>query len=212
MYIIIRASITDSNITADMKYGFVKVASASPASSVADSNANAQRIIEQVTEATSNEVELILFPELCLTSRSCGDLFTQPHFIQSCNNAITRIARETIDSNTIIVFGAPVEHRNALYNCAVVMHKGEIIGIVPKRYLNTQTGESRWFASADNLPSDSHTTINGNKAPFIKELEADGKKIAIAILYIDNKPGSTDYLKHKMQKLLNNILEKVQKV
>lgn len=152
-----------------MKYGFVKVASASPASSVADCNANAQRIIEQVTEATSNEVELILFPELCLTSRSCGDLFTQPHFIQSCNNAITRIARETIDSNTIIVFGAPVEHRNALYNCVVVMHKGEIIGIVPKRYLNTQTGESRWFASADNLPSDCHATINGNKAPFIKK-------------------------------------------
>ena len=152
-----------------MKYGFVKVASASPASSVADSNANAQRIIEQVTEATSNEVELILFPELCLTSRSCGDLFTQPHFIQSCNNAITRIARETASSNAIIVFGAPVEHRNALYNCAVVMHKGEIIGIVPKRYLNTQTGESRWFASADSLPSDSHATINGNKAPFIKK-------------------------------------------
>jgi ribonuclease P protein component len=51
-----------------------------------------------------------------------------------------------------------------------------------------------------------------NRAPFIKELEANGKKIAIAILYIDNRPGSTDYLKHKMQKLLNNILEKVQKV
>ena len=61
-----------------MKYGFVKIAAVSPATSVADCNSNAQRIIEETTKMTAKGVELILFPELSLTSCSCGDLFTQP--------------------------------------------------------------------------------------------------------------------------------------
>ena len=153
-----------------MKYGFVKIAAVSPATSVADCKSNAQRVIEETTKMTNKGVELILFPELFLTSCSCGDLFTQPHFIQTCNNAITRIAQETAKSNAIIVFGAPVEHKNSLYNCAIVMHKGEIKGIVPKRYLNSMTGEARWFASADSLAADNNTAIiNGNRVAFIKK-------------------------------------------
>ena len=154
----------------NMKYGFVKIAAVSPATNVADCNSNAQRIIEETTKMTGKDVELILFPELYLTSCSCGDLFTQPHFIQACNKAITRIAQETAKSNAIIVFGAPVEHRNALYNCAIIMHKGEIKGIVPKRYLNSHTGEARWFASAESQPADNCTTIiEGNRIAFIKK-------------------------------------------
>ena len=151
-----------------MKYGFVKVAAATPVTSVADCHFNAQRIIEQVKETAKKDTELILFPELSLTSCNCGDLFTQPHFIQACNKAITRIAQETANYNAIIIFGAPVEYKNNLYNCAVVIHKGEIKGITPKRYLNTQTGENRWFSSADTLPAESNTTINGKKIPLIK--------------------------------------------
>ena len=146
-----------------MKYGFVKIAAVSPATSVADCNSNAQRIIEETTKMTAKGVELILFPELYLTSCSCGDLFTQPHFIQACNKAITRIAQETTQSNAIIVFGAPVEHRNALYNCAIVMHKGEIYGAVPKRYLNNSAGEARWFASAEHLAAENSAAIIGDK-------------------------------------------------
>jgi hypothetical protein len=110
-----------------MKYGFVKVAAATPVTAVADCYRNAQSIIELTAELTRLNAELILFPELCLTSCSCGDLFTQPHFIQACDKAIASIADATAESDAIIVLGAPVEHRNALYNCTIVMHKGEIV-------------------------------------------------------------------------------------
>ena len=157
-----------SKDTGIMKYGFVKAAAATPATAVADCNRNAQSIIELTNELSKKEVELTLFPELCLTSCSCGDLFTQPHFIQACNKTIAHIAKETAEYNSIVVFGAPIENRNSLYNCAIVMHKGEIIGIVPKRILNSKTGENRWFTSGDNLPHDSHAIIAGKAAPFVK--------------------------------------------
>ena len=151
-----------------MKYGFVKAAAATPVIAVANCNQNAQGIIELTTELAKKEAEIILFPELCLTSCSCGDLFTQPHFIQACNSAIAHIAREAAACDNIIVFGAPIENRNSLYNCAVVMHKGEIMGIVPKRILNDTLGENRWFTSADYLPNDSHAIIAGKEIPFVK--------------------------------------------
>ena len=151
-----------------MKYGFVKAAAAAPVTAVANCNQNAQGIIELTTELAKKGTELILLPELCLTSCSCGDLFTQPHFIQACNSAIAHITRETAACDSIIVFGTPIENRNSLYNCAVVMHKGEIMGIVPKRILNDALGENRWFTSADNLPNDSHAIIAGKEIPFVK--------------------------------------------
>ena len=151
-----------------MKYGFTKVAAAAPQITVADCYKNAQAIIETVKELKKNNIELILFPELCLTSGSCGDLFTQPHFIQGCRQAIEQIAEECAKSDAIIVVGAPVEQRNSLYNCAVVIHKGEVKGVVPKRQLNSRKGESRWFTSGDNLPQESHATIGGQNVPFVK--------------------------------------------
>ena len=148
-----------------MKYGFVKVAAATPQTAVADCHKNAQGIIAQVKELEEKEAELILFPELSLTSCSCGDLFPQPYLIQSCYKAIDTITNETAQCNAIIVIGSPIEYRNALYNCAVVMHQGEIVGIAPKRNLNSD--ENRWFASADTLPIGSYATINGKKVPFV---------------------------------------------
>lgn len=152
-----------------MKYGFVKVAVAAPQIAVADCLKNAQSIIGTVNELKESNTELILFPELSLTSCSCGDLFVQPHFIHTCELAIEQIAKETAKSDAIIVVGAPVEQRNSLYNCAVVIHKGEVIGVVPKRQLNSNNGESRWFTSGENLPQESHATIGSQKAPFVKK-------------------------------------------
>ena len=151
-----------------MEYGFVKVAAATPAITVADCSQNAQGIIELATELEKKGAELILFPELSLTSRSCGDLFTQPYFISACNKAINHIAENTAGNNAVIVFGAPVEFRNSLYNCAIVMHRGKIIGIVPKRHLDNKSGEKRWFTNAESLPNDSNVTICGQESTFAK--------------------------------------------
>lgn len=151
-----------------MEYGFVKVAAATPAITVADCSQNAQGIIELATELEKKGAELILFPELSLTSRSCGDLFTQPYFISACNKAINHIAKNTAGNNAVIVFGAPVEFRNSLYNCAIVMHRGKIIGIVPKKHLDNKSGEKRWFTNAESLPNDSNITICGQESTFAK--------------------------------------------
>ena len=152
-----------------MKYGFIKTAAAAPTITVADCKRNAQSIIDKVKELQAENVELILLPELCLTSCSCGDLFTQPHFIQSCNTAIGRIAEATAKSDAIIVVGAPVEHRSSLYNCAVVMHRGELKGIVAKQHLNNRAGENRWFTNGRSLTPESYATIGGKRIPFIKD-------------------------------------------
>ena len=151
-----------------MKHGFVKVAAVTAPITVADCHKNAKGIIETANKLKEDNIELILFPELSLTSSSCGDLYTQPHLIQTCREAIEQIAEETSKSDAIIVVGAPVEHRNSLYNCAVVIHKGDVKGIVPKHHLDNHKGEGRWFTSGGELPLESHTTIGGKKVPFVK--------------------------------------------
>ena len=154
-----------------MKYGFVKVATTVPAITVADCAQNTSNIIEQINNATHEGTELQLFPELCITSSCCGDLFIQPYFLSQCEVAIKKIAESTKDNDIIVVVGAPVAHGNSVYNCAIVMHNGKVVGIVPKKALGRLNGndESRWFASSSKLPANSTATIAGEKVPFITE-------------------------------------------
>ena len=152
-----------------MKYGFIKTAAAAPVISVANCHKNAQSIIETVKRLQAENAELILLPELCLTSCSCGDLFTQPHFIHTSHQAIGQIAEATAGSDAIIVIGAPIAQRNSLYNCAVVIHRGEPKGIVAKQHLDSRTGENRWFTSGSQLAPESHAIIGGKKVPFVQD-------------------------------------------
>ena len=147
-----------------MKYGFVKTAVAVPEISSGDCRYNADGIISLIDNATKDGCEIVLFPELCLTSCNCGDLFGQPFFIAECNEAIASIAESTAKHNTIAVFGAPVRHKNAVYNCAVVVHKGKVEGIVAKSIL--KASESRWFASGKGIVTGSTVTVAGQQVPI----------------------------------------------
>lgn len=147
-----------------MKYGFVKTAVAVPTINVGDCHYNANSIITLIDDAAERGIEILLLPELCLTSCNCGDLFCQPYFIAECNKAADTIARSTVHHDTIVVFGAPVMHNNSLYNCAIAVHKGEIVGIVAKNRLTSQ--ETRWFTSGKNLPRESKVNICGRTAPI----------------------------------------------
>ena len=147
-----------------MEYGFVKAAVAVPQISTGECHYNAGSIISLIDDAASKGCEIVLLPELCLTSSNCGDLFGQPFFIHECCKAIAAIAESTVKHNTIAVFGAPIQHDNSLYNCAVVVHKGKVEGIVAKNTL--QDGESRWFASAVTIPAGSTVTVAGLTAPI----------------------------------------------
>ena len=148
-----------------MKFGFVKTAVAVPLITVGNCHANAESIISATDESVGAGAEIILFPELCVTSSTCGDLIGQPFFIQQCENAVAGIAASTASHNSIIVVGAPVCYRNSLYNCAIVMHNGRIAGIAAKSILSNRNGnnESRHFASGSAIPCGSYTTYAGQK-------------------------------------------------
>lgn len=116
----------------NLKYGFVKTAAATPKIRVADCEFNANQIIEQIKEANSNGASLIVFPELCITGYTCSDLFLQSTLLRAAENAVERIIRETENLDIISIVGVPIAHRQSLFNCAVVIFKGDILGVVPK--------------------------------------------------------------------------------
>ena len=153
-----------------MKYGFTRTATAVPAITAGDCRKNAMEIIAIAKELSEKNAELILLPELCLTSSNCGDLFLQRAFIKECEQAIDDITQNTKNVNSIIVFGAPVSRNNALYNCAIVMHKGAIKGIAAKKILNNgTTNELRWFTSGNTLPCNATANIAGVEVPMLKD-------------------------------------------
>ena len=140
-----------------MKYGFVKTAAVVPQTAVGDCNANAKNIISAAGEAVEKGAELILCPELCMTSSTCGDLFVQPYFIGLCENAVKKVIQSTAEHNAIVVIGAPIPFMNAVYNCSIVIHHGKIAGIVAKSILCNMNGndESRHFSSGSSIPAGS---------------------------------------------------------
>lgn len=115
-----------------MNYGFVKVAAATPNIRVADCANNADAIIAQIIEANKNGASLVTFPELCITGYTCSDLFLQQTLLMSAENAVKKIIKSTKTLETVSVIGVPIAINEALYNCAVIIYMGEILGIVPK--------------------------------------------------------------------------------
>ena len=154
-----------------MKYGYIKSAVAVPAIITGDCSFNARQIIDAIDKLDGEMVELILMPELCLTSSSCGDLLTHPAFIQQSMEALRGIVETTFNKEVIVVIGAPIAHKNSIYNCAIVIYKGNIKGIVPKTVLrSTPTNESRWFTSSSALTKGSTINIFGETVPFDNRL------------------------------------------
>lgn len=152
-----------------MKYNFVRTATAVPVIEVGDIRNNTKNIISLINTLAAENVELAVFPELCLTSVSCGDLFTQPFFISQTAECISEIADATAGHDIIIVIGAPLAYKEALYNCAIVMHNGKIIGATPKKILCSSNNEGRWFASGNNIINNQTVIISGKSVPFAKE-------------------------------------------
>ena len=135
-------------------YGFIRTAAAVPVVRVADVEANVKGICGMIDRACSEEVSLVVFPELCVTGYSCGDLFGQNLLVDRAEEGVRAIAAHCAGKKITVVAGAPVRHRSALYNCAIVI-SGEsgICGIVPKSYIPSYNEfyETRWFASGAGM-------------------------------------------------------------
>ncbi|MBR6673038.1 MAG: NAD(+) synthase [Alistipes sp.] len=135
------------------QYGYFKVAAIVPEVKVADCEYNADRIIEMTQKAAERGVRVAVFSELCITAYSCGDLFTKRLLIDKAEETISRIAKTTDEAPIVAIVGAPVAYADRLFDCAVVISQGEILGIVPKTELSTQgeSNEPRWFSSSKEL-------------------------------------------------------------
>ena len=132
-------------------YGFLKIAAAVPEVKVADCIFNREQIKKNIFEANENGVQVIVFPELSVTSYTCGDLFLQETLIRNAEQSITQLLTETKELPICFIVGAPVKVYSKLYNCALVCKEGEILGIVPKIYLPNYSEfyEKRWFEAYD---------------------------------------------------------------
>jgi NAD+ synthase (glutamine-hydrolysing) len=130
-------------------HGFARVAACTLPVALADPATNAERILEQVRACHDDGVAVAVFPELSLSGYAIDDLFLQDVLLDAVDAAVVRIAEASADLLPVIVVGAPVRRRNRLYNCAVVIHRGDVLGVVPKTFLPTyrEFYEKRWFAS-----------------------------------------------------------------
>ena len=169
-----------------MKYGFINVAAAVPAIKVADVDYNVQQIESLMAQAEGKEVEILVTPELCITGYSCQDLFREQLLLDKSEEGILQLLDFTRKLDTILVVGAPVLVNSLLYNCAVIIQRGQILGIVPKTYLPNygEFYEKRWFASAQDLnPTDIYfagSPVHVSSEPILFTT-GDGVKFGVEI-------------------------------
>src|SRR5260370_8788815 len=149
-------------------HGFVRVAAAVPSLRVVDCSHNAENILKLLKRAESEQVSVVVFPELSLTGYTCADLFQQIILQRSALNVLERVMAEgrSVFSGLAGV-GLPLAVDDRLFNCAAVFHAGRVLGIIPKSFLPNykEFYEERWFAPGANLPT-RPIEILGQKVPF----------------------------------------------
>lgn len=136
-----------------MNFGFIKVASAVPSIKVADCKYNIEQIEQQIIMAEGQGVEIIVFPELSITGYTCQDLFRQTSLLEATENAMLMLLDFMRQLDIIAIVGLPIPYGDLLLNCAAVIQKGQVLGVVAKEYLPNYNEfyEKRWFAASQDL-------------------------------------------------------------
>lgn len=185
------------------KYGYLRVAAAYPKVELADPAVNSVRISDMIMSLSKKGARLIVFPELCLTGYTCGDLFNQPTLLNSAIRQLGFLQQVTKESHVTAVVGLPIRYRGRLYNCAAVIQYGEILGIVPKCYLPNydEFYEKRWFSSGLklDLPAGKDYNIidiDSHSIPFGINLlfRIENAKFGVEIcedMWVPNPPSTT---------------------
>ena len=139
-----------------MNYGFVKVAAAVPRVKIADCKYNAGQLESLIAIADGKGIQIITFPEMCITAYTCGDLFGQQLLLEEAEMGLMQILNNTRQLDIISILGMPIAVNSTVINAAVVIQKGKILGVVPKTYLPNykEFYEQRWFTSALQVAED----------------------------------------------------------
>ena len=160
------------------KYGYVRVAASVPEIKVANVEFNVSEIIKEIKACNKEGVQVVVFPELCITGYTCGDLFNQDFLLEKSIEGLETIVKDSSKLDIVSIVGMPIRIENKLYNVAVLLSKGEILGIVPKTYIDRYGEEGRWFNTANTLRT--------------KEINLFGKQVVVGtdLLFRDKEDKS----------------------
>ena len=149
-----------------MKDGFLKAAALSPALRVADCAYNTEQILQELRAASARGVKLAVFPEFCLTGYTCGDLFLQRTLQQGALTGLQTLLDASRELDVVALVGLPLLVRGKLYNCAAVLCRGRLLGLVPKTYLPNygEFYEKRQFTPGSTEVET--LTVCGQQVPF----------------------------------------------
>lgn len=151
---------------------FYRIAIARPQLKLGDVDANVRDHVEIITACNAKNVACVLFPELSLVGYSCQDLFLSGNFLQRATAGILSLCAQSAQTNTVVICGAPFLFASRIYNCAVVMQHGHILGIVPKTNIPVyrEFYEPRWFSSGREIKNRELTLGASNSVPFGSDL------------------------------------------
>ena len=155
-----------------MQNGFIKVAAAIPSVKVADCAYNIQQIEGMMATAEGQGIEILCFPELAITAYTCQDLFQQQLLLDEAEASLLKLMEFSRNLNVTALVGVPIAYNSMLFNCAAVIQRGKIHGLVPKTYLPNykEFYEKRWFTSALSLPEGIELRFCGQTVPLSRHL------------------------------------------
>jgi NAD+ synthase (glutamine-hydrolysing) len=153
-----------------------RIAAITPELLIADTEFNVNKIINCIESAYKNGASIHLFPELCITGYTCGDLFYQKLLLEEAENALDKLLKITSSLQIVVIVGLPLSHAGRIYNCAVVLGDGKVYGVVPKQFLPNygEYYEQRWFTSGYGLNSQ-NIILGGDLVPFGPDLLFENK-------------------------------------
>ena len=168
-------------------HGFARVAACTIPVAVADPATNAATVLADARACHDEGVAVAIFPELCLSGYAIDDLFLQDVLLDQVYDAIATITEESKDLRPLIVVGAPLLSMHRLYNCAVVIHRGEVLGVAPKVYLPNyrEFYEKRHFATGADQREDGVITVNGSEVPFGQNLIFEAADVADLRVHVE---------------------------
>ena len=166
--------------------GFARVAACTAPVAVADPATNVRTVLEQARACHEDGVAVAVFPELCLSGYAIDDLLLQDTLLDAVRDAVTTLVEGSRDLLPILLVGAPLEVGNRVLNCALVVHRGRILGVAPKSYLPTyrEFYERRHFAPGDDRRGET-VTLSGQRVPFGPDLLFDVTDVPGLVLHVE---------------------------
>ncbi len=180
-----------------MSKGIYKIAAISPKLAVANVSTNCNEIINMLKQAKSENAEIIVFPELCVSSATCGDLFFHKTLIDACKKGVERICEASENYKGYVIIGSPIEKDGKLFNCGLVISDGKIIHITAKSKLSLN--EKRWFADVEEFKHENFVGIPFSLVIGEDYIDNTSSKLVINISAVGSEVTKYKRLKQHIQ-------------